>query len=115
MNQEFCERLELYVYAFDSRSERHVIVDRDWRSEGAAAVLLRTWGSRSSVLDANYGNRGELYPDTATRACPSTRTRPGTPQEPERLGDARSTSRRRGDDRARMLSYDGLEHKAARL
>ena len=31
LNEEFCERLKLYVYGYDSRAGRHVIVSRDWR------------------------------------------------------------------------------------
>jgi stage V sporulation protein R len=31
LNEEFCERLRLYVYGYDSRAGRHVITSRDWR------------------------------------------------------------------------------------
>src|SRR5213592_2504005 len=63
MTEEFCERLKLYVYGHDTRTGRPVIVSRDWRKvkERLLFSLTNLGQPIVHVVDANYGNRGELY------------------------------------------------------
>ena len=62
-HQEFCERLKLYSYGYDSRAGRYVIVDRDWRKvkDRLLAALTNLGQPIVHVVDANHANRGELY------------------------------------------------------
>jgi stage V sporulation protein R len=118
LTEELCERLKLYTYAFDSRSGRYVIVDRDWRKVKQRLLfsLTNTGQPIVEVLDANYGNRGELY----------LRHRyEGVGLDEEKAKDALKNLHRIWrrpvhvetvlEDRPRLLSYDGSEHKVTRL
>lgn len=118
MDEDFCERLKLYVYGYDSRTGRHVIVDRDWRK-----VKQRLLNSLTNlgqpivhVTDANYANRGELYlahrfegiPLDAEKARDTLRNLYRLWRRPVHLETL-------VEDRGRLLSYDGQEHKTTRL
>src|SRR5688572_7118258 len=63
LNEEFCERLKLFVYGYDGRTGRHVLVSRDWRKvkERLLFSLTNLGQPIIHVVDANYANRGELY------------------------------------------------------
>ena len=118
MTPEFCERLELYVYGFDSRSGRHVIVDRDWRKvkERLLFSLTNMGQPIIHVLDANYANRGELYLRHRYEGVSLDEDKArDTLRNLNRLWRRPVHVETVEDDRARMLSYDGAEHKAARL
>jgi stage V sporulation protein R len=118
LDEEFCERLQLYNYGYDSRTGRYVLIDRDWRKVKRRLLFSLTNLGHPivHVVDANHGNRGELY---------LRHTYEGLPLDLEK---ARDTLRnlhllwRRPvhletveDDRARLLSFDGGEHKSSRL
>jgi stage V sporulation protein R len=118
MDEEFCERLKLYVYGWDSRAGRYVIVSRDWRKvkERMLFSLTNLGQPFVTVVDANYANRGELYLKHRYE---------GVALDVERARDTLKNLHRLWrrpvhietveDDRGRLLSYDGTEHKSARL
>jgi stage V sporulation protein R len=117
MTEEFCERLKLYVYGHDTRTGRPVIVSRDWRKvkERLLFSLTNLGQPIIHVVDANYSNRGELY----------LRHRfEGIPLDVEKARDTLKNLHRlwrrpvhietMDDDRGRLLTYDGTEHKTTR-
>jgi stage V sporulation protein R len=118
MDQEFCERLQLYVYGYDTRSGRYVVVDRDWRKvkERFLFSLTNLGQPIVHVQDANYGNRGELY---------LVHKFEGVPLDMDKARDTLKNLHRLWrrpvhletveDERGRLLSYDGAEHKNVRL
>ncbi len=118
MDQEFCERLQLYVYGYDTRSGRYVVVDRDWRKvkERFLFSLTNLGQPIVQVQDANYGNRGELY---------LVHKFEGVPLDMDKARDTLKNLHRLWrrpvhletveDERGRLLSYDGAEHKNVRL
>lgn len=63
VNAEFAEAQKLYVYAFNQATGRYEIVDRDYRKvkDQLLASLTNFGNPIIQVVDANYGNRGELY------------------------------------------------------
>jgi stage V sporulation protein R len=118
LTEEFCERLKLYVYGHDTRTGRPVIVSKDWRKvkERLLFSLTNLGQPIVHVVDANYANRGELY----------LRHRyEGVPLDVEKARDTLKNLHRvwrrpvhvetTDDDRGRLLSYDGTEHKTTRL
>jgi stage V sporulation protein R len=118
MNEEFCERLKLFVYGYDVRTGRHVIVSRDWRKvkERLLFQLTNLGQPIIHVTDANYANRGELYLHHRWE---------GIPLDLEKARDTLKNLHRVwrrpvhiesvDDERGRLLSYDGVEHKSTRL
>jgi stage V sporulation protein R len=118
LTEEFCERLKLYVYGWDSRSGQHTIVSRDWRKVKQRFLfsLTNLGNPIIHVTDANYANRGELY---------LLHRYEGIPLDVEKAKDTlknlHSLWRRpvhietMDDDRGRLLSFDGTEHKTARI
>jgi stage V sporulation protein R len=119
MDQEFCERLKLYSYGYDSRAGRYVIVDRDWRKvkERLLASLTNVGQPIVHVVDANHANRGELYLKhrfegitlDLERAWDTLRNLQRIWRRPVHLETAE-------DDRGgRLLSFDGKEPKSTRL
>jgi stage V sporulation protein R len=62
LTPEFCERLKLYTYEFNRRTQQYEIVDRDFRKvkEKILAGLTNFGSPVISVIDGNYQNRGEL-------------------------------------------------------
>jgi stage V sporulation protein R len=118
LTEEFCERLKLYVYGHDTRTGRPVIVSKDWRKvkERLLFSLTNLGQPIVHVIDANYSNRGELY----------LRHRyEGVPLDVEKARDTLKNLHRiwrrpvhvetMDDERGRLLSYDGTEHKTTRL
>jgi len=118
LTEEFCERLKLYVYGHDTRTGRPVIVSKDWRKvkERMLFSLTNLGQPIVHVIDANYSNRGELY----------LRHRyEGVPLDVEKARDTLKNLHRiwrqpvhietMDDERGRLLSYDGAEHKTTRL
>jgi stage V sporulation protein R len=118
LNEEFCERLKLYSYGFDSRSGQYVILSRDWRKvkERLLFSLTNLGQPIIHVTDGNYANRGELY----------LRHRfEGVPLDVEKAKDTLANLHRiwrrpvhietMEDDRGRLLSFDGTEHKSTRI
>jgi stage V sporulation protein R len=118
MTEEFCERLKLYVYGHDTRTGRPVIVSKDWRKvkERLLFSLTNLGQPIVHVIDANYGNRGELYLQHRYE---------GVPLDVEKARDTLKNLNRlwrrpvhietMDDERGRLLSYDGAEHKTTRL
>ena len=118
MTEEFCERLKLYVYGHDTRTGRPVIVSKDWRKvkERLLFSLTNLGQPIVHVVDANYGNRGELYLQHRYE---------GVPLDVEKARDTLKNLHRiwrrpvhietMDDERGRLLSYDGAEHKTTRL
>ncbi len=62
MTQEFCERLKLYTYAFNKRTNQYEIVDRDHRKvKDKLLFQLSNLGQPFVyVMDGNFQNKGEL-------------------------------------------------------
>lgn len=60
--QDFCDRLKLYTYEFNKRTNQYEIVDRDFRRvrEKMLAMLTNFGQPFIFVKDANFENRGEL-------------------------------------------------------
>jgi stage V sporulation protein R len=118
LNEEFCERLKLFVYGYDGRTGRHVLVSRDWRKvkERLLFSLTNMGQPIIHVVDANYANRGELYLKHRYE---------GVPLDPEKARDTLKNLHRvwrrpvhmetEDDDHGRLFSYDGAEGKTTRL
>ncbi len=118
LNEDFCERLKLYVYGHDSRSGRNVIQSKDWRKvkEKLLFSLTNLGQPLIEVLEANHGNRGELYLKHRFE---------GVPLDMEKARDTLKNLHRLWrrpvhvetveDGRDRLLSFDGVKHKATRL
>ena len=117
LDEEFCERLKLYVYGYDSRAGRPVIVSKDWRKvkERLLFSLTNLGQPIVHVVEANYQNRGELF----------LRHRfEGVPLDFEKAKDTLKNLHRLWrrpvhletveDGRERLLSFDGSEHKSTR-
>ena len=62
MTEEFCERLKLYTYAFNRRTNQYEIVDRDHRKvkEKLLFQLSNMGQPFIYVMDGNFQNKGEL-------------------------------------------------------
>ncbi len=62
MTQEFADRLKLYTYAFNRRTNQHEIVDRDFRKvkEKLLFQLTNMGQPFIYVTDGNHQNKGEL-------------------------------------------------------
>jgi stage V sporulation protein R len=62
MTEEFCERLKLYTYAFNRRTNQYEIVDRDHRKvKDKLLFQLSNMGQPFIyVMDGNFQNKGEL-------------------------------------------------------
>lgn len=117
LTEEFCERLKLYVYAFDSRSGRHVIVSRDWRKvkERLLFSLTNLGQPIVHVVDGNYANRGELYLKHRFEGVPlDLEKAKDTLKNIHRLWRRPVHVETMEDERGRLLSFDGTEHKSAR-
>jgi stage V sporulation protein R len=116
--EEFCERLGLFVYRYDPRSSRTVIADRDWRKVKQQLLLgLTNMGQPVVVVqNGNHANRGELY---------LQHVHEGVGLDLEKARDTLANLHRlwgrpvhvetREDDRGRLLSFDGSEHKSTLL
>jgi stage V sporulation protein R len=118
MDQEFCDRLQLYVYGYDTRSGRYVVVDRDWRKvkERFLFSLTNLGQPIIHVQDANYGNRGELYLVHKFEGIPLDLDKArDTLKNLHRLWRRPVHLETVEDERGRLLSFDGAEHKNVRL
>ena len=118
MTEEFCERLKLFVYAYDPRSGRHVVVDRDWRKvkERLLFSLTNLGHPIIDVADANYANRGELYLKHAFEGVPLDVAKArDTLQNLHRVWRRPVHIETSEDERKHLLSFDGTEHKSTRL
>jgi stage V sporulation protein R len=118
LDQEFCDRLQLYVYGYDTRSGRYVVVDRDWRKvkERLLFSLTNLGQPIVHVQDANYGNRGELYLMHKFEGVPLDMDKArDTLKNLHRLWRRPVHVETIEDERGRLLSYDGTEHKNVRL
>jgi stage V sporulation protein R len=118
MTEEFCERLKLYVYGHDTRTGRPVIVSKDWRKvkERLLFSLTNLGQPIVHVVDANYGNRGELYLQHRYEGVPLDIDKArDTLKNLHRLWRRPVHVETMDDERGRLLSYDGSEHKTTRL
>jgi stage V sporulation protein R len=118
MTEEFCERLKLFVYAYDPRSGKHVVVDRDWRKVKRRLLFSLTNLGQPivDVVDANHANRGELYLRHAYEGVPLDAARArDTLKNLHRVWRRPVHIETMDDDRPRVLSYDGTEHKSVRM
>jgi stage V sporulation protein R len=118
LDEEFCQRLQLYNYGYDSRSGRYVVTDRDWRKVKRRLLFSLTNLGHPivHVVDANHHNRGELYLRhtfeglalDAEKARDTLRNLQRVWRRPVHLETVE-------DDRGRLLSFDGNEHRSTRL
>src|SRR5438094_1468595 len=118
MTEEFCERLKLYVYGHDTRTGRPVIVSKDWRKvkERLLFSLTNLGQPIVHVVDANYGNRGELYLKHRYESVPLDLDKArDTLKNLHRIWRRPVHIETMDDERGRLLSYDGAEHKTTRL
>jgi stage V sporulation protein R len=62
MTEEFCERMKLYTYAFNRRTNQYEIADRDYRKvkEKMLFQITNLGQPFIYVVDGNYQNKGEL-------------------------------------------------------
>jgi stage V sporulation protein R len=118
LDEDFCERLQLYVYGHDPRTGRSVVVNRDWRLVKQRLLFSLTNAGQPiiHVVDANYANRGELYLQHRWEAVPlDVEKGRDTLKNLHRVWRRPVHIETRDDDRPRLLSYDGSEHKSTRL
>ncbi len=118
LNEDFCERLKLYVYGYDSRSGRHVVVSKDWRKvkEKLLFSLTNLGQPLIDVVDANYSNRGELYLKHRFEGVAlDVENAKDTLKNLHRLWRRPVHLETVEEGRDRLLSFDGTEHKMTRL
>ncbi len=118
MTEEFCERLKLYTYGYDTRSGHYVILDRDWKKVKQRMLFSLTNLGQPiiHVVDGNYGNRGELYLKHRFEGMVlDTEKAKDTLKNLQRLWRRPVHIETTEDDRARLISFDGSEHKITRL
>jgi stage V sporulation protein R len=118
LDEEFCERLKLYVYGYDSRAGRPVIVSRDWKKvkERLLFSLTNLGQPIVHVVEANYQNRGELFLRHRFEAVPlDFEKAKDTLQNLHRLWRRPVHLETVEDGRERLLSFDGAEHKSTRV
>jgi stage V sporulation protein R len=118
LNEEFCERLKLYVYGFDSRAGRHVITSRDWRKvkERLLFSLTNLGQPIVHVTESNYANRGELYLKHRFEGVPlDIEKAKDTLKNLHRLWRRPVHLETTEEGKEKLLSYDGSEHKSTRL
>jgi stage V sporulation protein R len=62
LDEDFCHEHKLFIYDFDKRTNKYVISSRDFREVKARFLQqLTNFGQPViSVVDGNFGNRGEL-------------------------------------------------------
>lgn len=62
LTPEFVDRFKLYTYEYNKRTGQHEIVDREFSSvkEKLLSSLTNQGRPDISVVDGNYGNRGEI-------------------------------------------------------
>ncbi|MDR3607598.1 MAG: SpoVR family protein [Oligoflexia bacterium] len=60
--EEFCDRMKLYTYAFNRRTNQQEIVDRDWKKVRDKLLFQLTNMGQPLiyVVDGNFQNKGEL-------------------------------------------------------
>jgi stage V sporulation protein R len=115
MDEEFCERLKLFVYGYDARAGRHVIVDRDWRKvkERLLFQLTNMGQPIIHVVESNYSNRGELYLKHRFEGIPLDQDKArDTLKNLQRLWHRPVHIETIADERAVLLSFDGGDHKS---
>ena len=118
LSEDFCERLKLYVYGYDSRSARYVVVSKDWRKvkEKLLFSLTNLGQPLIDVVDANYSNRGELYLKHRFEGVAlDVENAKDTLKNLHRLWRRPVHLETVEEGRDRLLSFDGTEHKVTRL
>jgi stage V sporulation protein R len=93
-------------------------VDKDWRKVKQRLLFSLTNMGQPiiHVVDANYANRGELYLKHRFEAVPLDFDKArDTLKNLLRLWRRPVHIETIEDDRGRLLSYDGTEHKSTRL
>jgi stage V sporulation protein R len=118
LDEEFCERLKLYTYGFDPRSGQYVVTDRDWKKVKQRLLFSLTNLGQPivQVTDANHANRGELYLQHRFE---------GVPLDVDKAKDTLANLHRlwrrpvhletADEEHARLLSFDGADHRWVRL
>jgi stage V sporulation protein R len=118
LDEEFCERLKLYTYGFDPRSGQYVVTDRDWKKVKQRLLFSLTNLGQPivQVTDANHANRGELYLQHRFE---------GVPLDVDKAKDTLANLHRlwrrpvhletADEEHARLLSFDGTDHRWVRL
>jgi stage V sporulation protein R len=115
MDEDFCERLKLFVYGYDTRSGQHVIVDRDWRKVKERLLFQLTNSGQPiiHVVESNYSNRGELYFKHRFEGIPLDQEKArDTLKNLHRLWHRPVHIETMADERALLLSFDGTDHKS---
>jgi stage V sporulation protein R len=114
MDEEFCERLKLYVYGYDQRAGKYVVVDRDWRKVKHRLLFQLTNMGQPiiHVVESNYSNRGELYLKHRFEGIPLDQEKArDTLKNLHRLWHRPVHIETQADERGLLLSFDGGEHK----
>jgi stage V sporulation protein R len=115
MDQDFCERLKLFVYGYDSRTGQHVIVDRDWKKVKQRLLFQLTNSGQPiiHIVESNYSNRGELYLKHRFEGIPLDQEKArDTLKNLNRIWHRPVHMETVADDRALLLSFDGTDHKS---
>ena len=115
MDQDFCERLKLFVYGYDSRTGQHVIVDRDWKKVKQRLLFQLTNSGQPiiHIVESNYSNRGELYLKHRFEGIPLDQEKArDTLKNLHRIWHRPVHMETVADDRALLLSFDGTDHKS---
>jgi stage V sporulation protein R len=115
MDQDFCERLKLYVYGYDARTGQQVIVDRDHRKVKQRLLFQLTNSGQPiiHVVESNYSNRGELYLKHRFEGIPLDQEKArDTLKNLQRIWHRPVHIESIADERALLLSFDGTDHKS---
>jgi stage V sporulation protein R len=115
MDQDFCERLKLYVYGYDARTGQQVIVDRDHRKVKQRLLFQLTNSGQPiiHVVESNYSNRGELYLKHRFEGIPLDQEKGrDTLKNLQRIWHRPVHIETIADERALLLSFDGTDHKS---
>lgn len=63
LDEDFCHRSKMFLYDYNPKTSKYVIVDRDFKKIKQAILkqLTNLGQPIIKIIDANYKNRGELY------------------------------------------------------
>ncbi len=114
LTPEFVIEQKMYTFGFSGRNDRYEIESREFKEvkEKLLFQLTNFGDPYIHVVDANYGNRGELLLEhRARRHRPARRLRPRDARaRSSGAGSARSVVATKMDNKPVLLRYDGKEH-----
>jgi stage V sporulation protein R len=113
LTEEFCHRHKLFVYDWNPRTNRYEIAGRDFQAVKRQVLFgLTNLGSpHITVVDGNYGNRGELFLVHRHEGVDLRHDHAqATLQHLHRLWQRPIHLATRAEGAGKILAYDGVEH-----